>query len=129
MGLLRKSLSSTRNTGTYGERVAVAHLQAKGYNIIARNYRRRFGEIDIIAWHHGVLVFIEVKTRKTQTSGTPWEAVDRRKQRQISRVALDYLTRNRLEEHPVRFDVVAVFVGRDRQPRIQVLENAFEACF
>ncbi len=118
----------TGSTGRAGEDVAAAFLLARGYRIIVRNYRRRFGEIDIIAEDGAVLVFVEVKSRKTSSFGSPFEAVDRRKQRQISRVALDYITRHKEENRPARFDVVAVELKEGIPPRVDMIKDAFEFC-
>ncbi|WP_456387437.1 YraN family protein [Desulfolithobacter sp.] len=114
-------------TGRHGESLAAAYLKKKGYTIICRNYRRRFGEIDIIARHRGFTVFVEVKTRRSGRFGGPLGAVDRRKQQQICRVAEEYLASHGLQEAPARFDVVSVTLGRDGRATIEVVENAFEA--
>ncbi len=111
--------------GRRGEELAARHLEQQGYRILARNYRRRFGEIDIIARHRGQLVFIEVKTRQSTRFGSPFAAVDRRKQHQLVRVATDYIARHHLEDEVARFDVVAVTRGRDGRIRVEVLEDAF----
>ena len=113
-------------TGRQGESLATAYLEKKGYTIICRNYRRRFGEIDIIARHRGFTVFIEVKTRRSGRFGGPLVAVDRRKQQQIYRVAEEYLASHGLQETPARFDVVSVTLSRDGRVTIDVIENAFE---
>lgn len=94
----------------------------QGYEIVAYNFRCRYGEIDIIAREGEYLVFVEVKYRKNANSGNPFEAVDRKKQRVISRVASYYcLTHGYGETTPCRFDVVAI-LGE----KIEVLKNAFE---
>ncbi|NIA04938.1 MAG: YraN family protein [Proteobacteria bacterium] len=126
--LQKKKARPTGPTGRAGEDVAAAFLLGRGYRIIARNYRRRFGEIDIIAEDGAVLVFVEVKARKTARFGNPFEAVDRRKQRQISRVALDYITRHKEENRPARFDVVAVELKEGAPPRVEMIKDAFEFC-
>ncbi|WP_326491622.1 YraN family protein [Desulfolithobacter dissulfuricans] len=113
-------------TGRQGESLAAAYLEKNGYTIICRNYRRRFGEIDIIARHRGFTVFIEVKTRRSGRFGGPLVAVDRRKQQQIYRVAEEYLASHGLQETPARFDVVSVALARDGRVTIDVIENAFE---
>ncbi|MCW5214310.1 YraN family protein, partial [Desulfobulbus sp. US5] len=88
---------------------------------LERNYRLRIGEVDIIARDGEYLVFIEVKTRRSTRFGSPFEAVDARKQQQIVKIASAYLQGKEL---PVRFDVVAVHLnGQD--VRIEVLKNAF----
>ena len=73
-----------RKTGDRGEAIAAAHLEAKGYRVIARNFRCKAGEIDIIARHGDVLCFAEVKTRRPGRFGRPCEAVDWKKQRRLS---------------------------------------------
>lgn len=100
---------SGRETGRHGEEEAVRFLENKGVKILARNFRDRDGEIDIIAEEDGVLVFIEVKYRRTGRYGEPEEAVTVEKQRRICRTALYYLHQTgRGTQIPVRFDVISV---------------------
>ena len=94
--------------GKTGEDLAVAELERRGYAILARRYRTRHGEIDIVAEDGDVLVFVEVKARATGECGTAAEAVTRHKQRRLGSMAADYLTRNDLCEIACRFDVVAI---------------------
>ena len=112
--------------GEQGEELACRELRRRGYAILARRYRTRHGEIDIVARDAGVLVFVEVKARSHQRFGGPLAAVTRLKQRKLTRMALDYLTRNRTAGVPCRFDVVAVEVG-ERRPRVEVVTDAFPA--
>ncbi|HPT38637.1 MAG TPA: YraN family protein [Candidatus Omnitrophota bacterium] len=111
--------------GRLAENTAVKFLKTKGYKILERNYRNKFGEIDIIAKHKGVVCFLEVKARNTVESGLPQEAVTARKQNQISKVAVDYLKSNNLLEHAARFDVVGILY-LDHRPQISLITNAFE---
>ena len=111
--------------GKRGEGIAVDYLTHKGYQIIVRNYRRKTGEIDIIANDGDCIVFVEVKTRKTSRFGHPAEAVTKRKQNQISLTALNYLTHQNLMDAPVRFDVIAVTIARTA-PEITHIIGAFE---
>lgn len=116
-----------RETGKLGERLALQYLINKGYVVLATNYRvGRLGEIDIIASLDGRISFIEVKTRTSNTYGTPAEAVSFRKQRTIRQVAACFLkARNAMEQH-VQFDVIEVMVTREgRLLNIQVLQEAF----
>lgn len=116
-----KPKNSRKTTGHTGEEAAVRYLEQQGYIILERNFRLRIGEVDIIARHGEYLVFIEVKTRRTKNFGSPFEAVDIRKQQQIIKVASAYLQGREL---PVRFDVVAVYLnGQD--VRLELLKNAF----
>ena len=111
--------------GAEGERAAEQFLRRQRYAILARNYRCRSGEVDLIALDHSTVVFIEVKTRTQPGCGTPLEAVDRRKQRQIQRAAQQYLIQNRLHERDARFDVVGVW-WEDGRLQCELVKNAFE---
>lgn len=95
-------------SGKRGEDIAVAYLRKKGYQILERNFRLRNGEIDIIALHENILVFIEVKTRTSRLFGTPLEAISFFKLRSLVRTANVYkYTRNNLPE-AMRIDAIAV---------------------
>jgi putative endonuclease len=97
-----------RDCGREGEELAAAFLRARGYTILARNFRCRAGELDIIALDARTLVFTEVRTRRGWAQGSALESVSVAKQRQVVRVAELFLARHHLHTHPVRFDVVAV---------------------
>ncbi len=114
--------------GQEGEQLAVLHLQRMGYRIICRNYRSPFGEIDIIARHRGVLVFVEVKFRSTETFGSPKLAVTPAKQRKLSQVAWHYLQQHSLTQASARFDVVTINRSTGA-PLFEVIENAFESTY
>ena len=114
--------------GKKGEELAITQLKTLKYKILERNYKCPLGEIDIIARDKSTLVFIEVKTRATREFGGPAAAVDLRKQRQLSRVALTYLNEKKLFDIPARFDVVAIEII-PLSPRIEVIRNAFELCY
>lgn len=94
--------------GSDGERAAERFLCARGYTILARNYRCPFGEIDLVTLDGRTVVFVEVKTRRGAGGGSPFDAVDPRKQRQIARAAEHYLNAHRLQDRDARFDVVGV---------------------
>jgi putative endonuclease len=111
--------------GTEGERTAEKFLRQQRYTIVARNYRCAAGEIDLIALDHSTIVFVEVKTRTQPGFGSPLEAVDPRKQRQIQRAAQHYLAKNRLHDRNARFDVVGVW-WEAGQPHCELVRNAFE---
>ncbi len=110
--------------GRTGEELACQELAQRGYAILARGYRTRYGEIDIVAQDRSVLVFVEVKTRSSVAYGGPLAAVTPRKQQRVIRMALDYLARRRLSGVPCRFDVVGVAV-KDGTPGIEVVTDAF----
>jgi putative endonuclease len=119
--------SDRRQTlGELGETLACDELRRRGYAILERRYRTRYGEIDIVARHGDVLVFVEVKARVGVAFGTGAEAVTGYKQRRVARMAADFLARRRLQDRPCRFDVVSVAVGEE-QPRIEVFPGAFYA--
>lgn len=110
--------------GGRGEDLAADFLQRRGYRLLARNYRTPWGEVDLIARHRGVVVFIEVKARRSDTFGLPQEAVHAAKQEKLRAVAEHYLQEQGLSETPVRFDVVAIRFT-DRGPVIELIEDAF----
>jgi putative endonuclease len=112
--------------GADGERAAERFLRRQRYAIVQRNYRCPAGEVDLIALQGSAVVFIEVKTRTQPGFGTPLEAVDHRKQRQILRAAQFYLSENRLHDRDARFDVVGVWL-EDGRIRCELVKNAFEA--
>lgn len=113
--------SSSRSVGSKYEAYAAAYLESLGYRLIARNFRCRSGEIDLIASDEGVLVFAEVKYRADDRRGGPFAAVNYHKQAQISRTALYYLMTHGLSaDTPCRFDVVGI-TGK----KIELIKDAF----
>ena len=117
--------SSRIQTGKKGEEIAVRYLQSKGYRIIERNYRSRWGEIDIVAKDGGTVVFVEVKCRRSESFGDPQSAVGANKQRKVSRMSLAYLKEKNLYPCDARFDVVAVKMLPGGS-RVELIRNAFE---
>ena len=113
-------------TGKVGEDLAVTYLKKNGYQIVERNYHQKCGEIDIIAWEKKTLVFVEVKTRKSKTFGSPFDAITTKKQQQIARTAQDYLCRKKLFNKPARFDVIGITLPANSQPIIEMIHNAFD---
>lgn len=120
--------AARQRLGQQGEALAAQHLRHKGYEIIEQNYRTRFGEIDIIAKHKGVWVFVEVKMRQTQGYGNPKWAITPKKQRKISMAALSYLKKQRALQKKARFDVVTIQTS-EHKPIIEVIPNAFELAY
>jgi putative endonuclease len=112
-------------TGKRGEEIAVAYLKSKGYRIIERNYKCLFGEIDIVAKDGNTVVFVEVKSRKSEDFGDPQTAVGWEKKRKISWIALKYLEEKHLYPCDARFDVVAVKM-LPAGNTIELIQNAFE---
>ena len=112
--------------GRVGEKEAERFLKRNGYRIIERNYRCRFGEIDIVARDGNTLAFIEVKSTRSQGFGSPKAFVNTKKQGRIIRASLEYLGHHRLEDCPVRFDVVSIEF-KDGSPHTELVKNAFDA--
>ena len=120
--------TSQMATGERGEKFAARYLRRNGYRILVRRFKTRAGEIDIVCRHGEWLVFVEVKTRKSDDYGAPSEAVTKEKQKHMSRVALEYL---RLLDNPrlhFRFDIVEVILqdGARRPTDIRLIQNAFD---
>jgi putative endonuclease len=115
--------------GRLGEELALAHLERLGFREVVRNYRTRFGELDLIVYDDDTIVFVEVKTRRAGASaGAAVESVPPRKQRQVRGMAAAWLVDNsdRPRARDLRFDVVAVTVDAcDRLLRLDHLEAAF----
>ena len=122
-----------QSLGKLGENLACAALKERGYAIIARRYRTKLGEIDIVARDGETTVFVEVKLRAGGDFGGAAAAVTAAKQRKVALMAMDYLVRHRLEDCPCRFDVVAIeIVAIDAgagEPRIEVYQHAFESAY
>lgn len=120
----RKRNLQNQIIGKLGEDIAAKYLESKGYKIIQRNFRCKQGEIDIIAQEENSIlcdneqerkiVFIEVKTRKTPSFGTPAEAVNELKRKHITAVANYYIYTNKLQDVDIRFDVIEIYLTKTR---------------
>lgn len=120
----RKELS----LGERGELYAAKWLKRRGYRILTRGYRTQLGEIDLVAMHRKVLVFVEVKTRQSDTRGEPVEWVGYHKQQRLVRAALEYMKSHRLLETACRFDVVSIVWPKGAtKPQIKHFDHAFDA--
>lgn len=115
---------NTKIKGRTGEDLACAYLKKKKYEIIERNFTTNVGEIDIIAADDGYLVFVEVKARRSTEHGAPSEAVNYYKQRKISQVASQFLSKYSKLNSEVRFDVIEVYMDTKT---INHIENAFDS--
>ena len=114
--------------GERGEAAAERHLVSLGYRILARRFRCRAGEIDLIAEDGPTLVFIEVKTRSSLAFGSPGEAVGALKRSRIAAAASLYLARSNHDDRACRFDVVEVLeISVDAPVRVRLVRDAFEA--
>jgi len=114
-----------QDTGIRGEQIALSFLLGRGYHLVARNWRCRSGEIDLIMMDGSELVFVEVKTRHGVGYGLPQEAVGCRKQAKIRRLAQYFLTVANRGEQDLRFDVVAITFQGDREPLVEHLQGVF----
>ncbi len=123
-----KASSPKLELGARGEKAAAKHLRRHGYKILVRRFKSHSGEIDIVCRHKDTLVFVEVKTREDEHLGAPSEAVDGRKQRHISKVALDYLRLLNYPEIKFRFDIVEVLMhhGAKKPDEVRLIQDAFE---
>lgn len=115
-------------TGKLGEDIAVDYLKSEGYRIVERNYRCIFGEIDVIAKDKKVLIFVEVRSRRSDRYGSPQESVGRNKRMKISKIALNYLKEKRLLDCHARFDVVAVKILPEGN-KVELIKNAFDLAY
>ena len=115
-----------QRAGELGEEMAGAELESRGYAILARRYRTRHGEIDIVAEDGATLVFVEVRLKTSAEFGSAAESVTPAKRRRVVRMAREYLLVNAIQNRALRFDVVAVDL-MDGVPRIQVFPGAFDA--
>lgn len=115
---------ANRYKGAVGENMAVDYLRSNGYEILERNFTAVEGEIDIIALHDHVLVFVEVKESADDKFGTPAERVTKAKQRKISQVASRYIRKYRYYEIDVRFDVIEVY---GNSGKINHIQDAFDS--
>lgn len=115
-----------KSLGRRGEDAAARYLKRKGYHILARGVDSPLGELDIIAVDDRTIVFVEVKTRRSNEAGHPAEAIDPRKERRMTQAALAYLKAQGLLKYAARFDVVAITWPADsRRPAIEHYQNAF----
>ncbi|MCW3489951.1 YraN family protein [Dethiobacter alkaliphilus] len=111
-----------KTLGQKGEELAVDHLRRAGYLILARNWRCDRGEIDIVAKAGNILVFVEVKTRRSSRLGTPQEAVDFRKQEKLRYLAYRFINATGITAAEYRFDVAAI---NAKNNTVTIIKNAF----
>jgi putative endonuclease len=121
-------LNSKQIFGRKSESLAVKHLKKRGYKILEQNYRTKMGEIDIIAKDKGVIVFVEVKARRSDRFGDPKWAVTYKKKQKISMAALQYLKVTKQSNVSARFDVVSIN-SSEKKSSIEVVKNAFELAY
>ena len=115
-----------RRLGDEGEGRAEAYLRQQGFRILGRNVRSPLGELDLVADDRGVLVFVEVKRRRTGTFGGAIEAVDARKRAKLIQLAAQYLAQHRIRNCACRFDVVLIQDDAESAEAVQHITNAFD---
>jgi putative endonuclease len=119
-------MPARKETGAWGEAIAARHLEAKGYVVLARNWRHGHGELDLIAEHGGVIVFVEVRARHGEAYGAPEETLGPAKRAKLMVTAQAWLSVNERLESPARLDVIAIDLNaRNEVARITHYENAF----
>ncbi|MBP3284053.1 MAG: YraN family protein [Clostridia bacterium] len=115
--------------GNFGEDAAEKFLKRQGYKILERNYRCRFGEVDLVALEDGCLVFVEVKTRVSEKYGNPSNAVNGMKLQHMKKTALSYINYRRMGDYPARFDIAEVFADSGEKgfeiKKIHLIKNIF----
>ena len=116
-------IDSRQTLGKLGEDLACQELKRRGYEILARRYRTRAGEVDLVARDGATVVFVEVKTRATDAYGGGASAVTWQKRQRLARVAVEFLARSGQSDSPCRFDVVVVTPAV--VPRVEVYTHAF----
>ncbi|WP_062072887.1 YraN family protein [Demequina sediminicola] len=116
-------MSVTQQVGRYGESVAAQWMQDHGWRVLERNWRCRFGEIDVIAVDGDTLVIAEVKTRRTRSAGLPQEAVTRDKLHRLRALAAQWLHQDPRRWRSVRVDVFAVSVARAGAAKVEHLRG------
>ncbi|ADO71854.1 YraN family protein [Stigmatella aurantiaca] len=115
-----------RGYGNEAEAMAARFLEQRGYRIRARNFRCRYGELDVVAEHGETVCFVEVRMRSSAVWGDPSHTVSVAKQRRVVKAALHYLFAHELRDRMMRFDVISV-VGHGEQAHVEHLPDAFDA--
>ncbi len=121
----RRPPDPRQRLGRLGEAAAEQVLQRAGLRVLARRFRLRTAEIDLVAERADLVVFVEVKARRGDRYGTPAEAVTAVKRRRMARAALAFLSRHGRTDRRARFDVVEVFVDDSGVRRVRHIEDAF----
>lgn len=123
---MARSGEQNQDVGRQGEDLAVDFLRRLRYRILERNFRCRCGEVDIVARLGATVVFVEVKTRRSDLYGSPAQSVTPFKQRQIARAAQTWLAANRLTDSAARFDVISIRLRDGGEADIEHIADAFE---
>ena len=112
--------------GNYGEDLACSFLKNLGYTILDRNFRTRYGEIDIICSYKDIIIFLEIKSRYTNNYGLPIESVTYSKQKQIIKLSKSYIHLKNLYNFNIRYDIISIiFSNKDNSYKLSHLCDAF----
>jgi putative endonuclease len=124
----RKLLADRKRLGRWGEKQGEKFLKSKGLKTLARNFSCKTGEIDLIMVDgDGAIVFVEVRTKADESFGPPEETITQPKRAKLMRAARYFLAAHKIEDRPLRFDVVTVVLGQVGRPQIRHYQNAFVA--
>jgi len=122
----RKLLADRKRLGRWGEKQGEKFLKSKGLKTLARNFSCKTGEIDLIMVDgDGSIVFVEVRTKADESFGPPEETITQPKRAKLMRAARYFLAAHKIEDRPLRFDVVTVVLGQVGRPQIRHYQNAF----
>jgi putative endonuclease len=122
---MSRAVDARRDLGRRGEAVAEAFLRTRRYTIVARNYRCRAGEIDLVARDGSIVVFVEVRSRRGAAAGGPLESVDGRKRARLALVARHFLAAHGWHDRDARFDVLGIRFDAE-PPAVEHVRGAFE---
>lgn len=112
-----------KNFGDRGESIACDYLTHNGYEILSRNFRSKFGEIDIVAKNNNTIYFVEVKTRSNLKKGMPYEAVNYRKQRQLHKAATYFLLTNNYTKYKCNIGVICILLKEEKKHQLEFYSN------
>lgn len=118
-------LKTGRDIGNEGEEIAAAYLESKGWLILDRNYFFEKAEVDIVAYDHTQIIFVEVKLRSGTYFGRPEEYITPQKEKLVKKAAEAWVYERKMETALVRFDVIAIVQNRNKAPEITHFEDAF----
>ena len=117
------NMNDKKSKGDFGEETACKYIKKNGYKILGKNFRTKFGEIDLIGIDNDTICFIEVKARSSSDYGSPEQFVTKRKQERLWKTASIYINKNTLEFGNYRFDVISVDLENEE---IEIFKNAFQ---
>ena len=118
--------SYNKDIGSYTENIAATYLLSNGYSILDRNYRNKFGEVDIICQKDNIIIFVEIKSRYTNSFGSPLESVSCHKQKKIILLSKFYILYKKLSDFNIRYDVIEIYLNHlNNTYEVNHLEDAF----